>query len=315
MFGPRVAVHARQRRVPVVATRDREALVEQLVGHLPNQLATLLVKDREHPTRARATGLPLIGSSGTLADACPRREAVEVVPQQGAQTAAVLSRGSLAQETTGGDLPVDAARLVLVALVALLVAPAGFPTLRPACPSDSSMTARFGSRLRIGEILLTRSREPKRAVIEESDGHAGRSVNGRHGGDEQRDQRNEHEACGFLHGQFSSCCFLGERAARQYRGGLSALLRGTTSTLPPVGRRLRVPLLPVAVLLWLALGSVLAVFTSKVANWFVMTDELLYERLAISIANTHSPLPHVHGEAVSNINQLYPLLIAPAFGT
>ena len=44
-----------------------------------------------------------------------------------------------------------------------------------------------------------------------------------------------------------------------------------------------------------------------------MTDELLYERLAISIANTHSPLPHVHGEAVSNINQLYPLLIAPAF--
>jgi hypothetical protein len=80
-----------------------------------------------------------------------------------------------------------------------------------------------------------------------------------------------------------------------------------------VGRRLRVPLLPVAVLLWLALGSVLAVFTSKVANWFVMTDELLYERLAISIANTSSPLPHVHGEAVSNINQLYPLLIAPAF--
>ena len=44
-----------------------------------------------------------------------------------------------------------------------------------------------------------------------------------------------------------------------------------------------------------------------------MTDELLYERLAISIANTHSPLPRVHGEAVSNINQLYPLLIAPAF--
>ena len=44
-----------------------------------------------------------------------------------------------------------------------------------------------------------------------------------------------------------------------------------------------------------------------------MTDELLYERLAISIANTHSPLPRVHGEVVSNINQLYPLLIAPAF--
>ena len=61
------------------------------------------------------------------------------------------------------------------------------------------------------------------------------------------------------------------------------------------------------VLLWLALGSALAAFTSKVADWFVMTDELLYERLALSIARTHSPLPRVHTEAVSNINQLYPL--------
>jgi len=78
-------------------------------------------------------------------------------------------------------------------------------------------------------------------------------------------------------------------------------------------RRFSVPPLPLVILLWLALGSVLAAFTSKVANWFVMTDELLYERLAISIANTNSPLPRVHTEAVSNINQLYPLLIAPAF--
>jgi hypothetical protein len=80
-----------------------------------------------------------------------------------------------------------------------------------------------------------------------------------------------------------------------------------------VNRRLRAPLLPLAILLWLGLGTALAVFTSKVANWFVMTDELLYERLAISIANTDSPLPRVHAAAVSNINQLYPLLIAPAF--
>ncbi len=48
-----------------------------------------------------------------------------------------------------------------------------------------------------------------------------------------------------------------------------------------------------------------------VADWFVMTDELLYERLALSVDRTHSPLPHVHGEMVSNINQLYPLVIAP----
>src|SRR5207244_375312 len=44
-----------------------------------------------------------------------------------------------------------------------------------------------------------------------------------------------------------------------------------------------------------------------------MTDELLYERLAISIAHLHSPLPHIHGELIGNVNQLYPLLLAPLF--
>ena len=78
-------------------------------------------------------------------------------------------------------------------------------------------------------------------------------------------------------------------------------------------RRLPVPLFPLVILLWLALGTALAAFTSKVADWFVMTDELLYERLALSIARTHSPLPRVHTELISNINQLYPLVIAPAF--
>src|SRR5262249_55430314 len=40
---------------------------------------------------------------------------------------------------------------------------------------------------------------------------------------------------------------------------------------------------------------------------------LLYERLAISIGQLHSPLPHVHGELIGNVNQLYPLLLAPLF--
>jgi hypothetical protein len=44
-----------------------------------------------------------------------------------------------------------------------------------------------------------------------------------------------------------------------------------------------------------------------------MTDELLYERLALSIARTHSPLPRVHGELIPNISQLYPLIIAPVY--
>jgi hypothetical protein len=67
------------------------------------------------------------------------------------------------------------------------------------------------------------------------------------------------------------------------------------------------------VALWLALGTGLAVITTQVVDWYVMTDELLYERLAISIGTLHSPLPHVHGELIANVNQLYPLLIAPLF--
>jgi hypothetical protein len=55
------------------------------------------------------------------------------------------------------------------------------------------------------------------------------------------------------------------------------------------------------------------VLTSRIADWYVMTDELLYERLAISIAHVGSPLPHIHGELIGNVNQLYPLLLAPLF--
>jgi hypothetical protein len=67
--------------------------------------------------------------------------------------------------------------------------------------------------------------------------------------------------------------------------------------------------------LWLMFGGVLAWITRQVADWFVMTDELLYERLALSIDRLHSPVPHVHGVVVSNLNQLYPLVLAPVFAT
>ena len=65
--------------------------------------------------------------------------------------------------------------------------------------------------------------------------------------------------------------------------------------------------------LWLAFAALVAVLTSRVADWFVMTDELLYERLAISVGRLHSPLPHVHRELIGTIDQVYPLLIAPFF--
>jgi hypothetical protein len=71
--------------------------------------------------------------------------------------------------------------------------------------------------------------------------------------------------------------------------------------------------LPIA--LWLASGAVLSAFTSRIADWFVMTDELLYERLALSVDRLHTPIPHVHGVAVGSINQLYPLLLAPVFAS
>src|SRR6476619_3614037 len=67
--------------------------------------------------------------------------------------------------------------------------------------------------------------------------------------------------------------------------------------------------------LWLVAGAVLSAFTSRVADWFVMTDELLYERLALSVDRLHSTVPHVHGAVVASINQLYTLLLAPFFAS
>ena len=65
----------------------------------------------------------------------------------------------------------------------------------------------------------------------------------------------------------------------------------------------------------LTLGWVLSLATTRVKNWFVMSDELYYERLAISVAQTGSLLPRVHGELVSNVNQLYPVLLSTMYGS
>jgi len=78
-----------------------------------------------------------------------------------------------------------------------------------------------------------------------------------------------------------------------------------------LGRRLRDPWPVIA--LWLAFGGVLAAVTTQVRDWFDMTDEMRYERLAIAIARTHSLVPRIHGVNIKSYSQLYPLLIAPAF--
>lgn len=69
-------------------------------------------------------------------------------------------------------------------------------------------------------------------------------------------------------------------------------------------------------LLWGGVSAWLALwYSGRIQDWSVMTDELLYAKLATSIAETHSPLPTVHDASISVFNQLYPLLLAPLYGT
>ncbi len=72
---------------------------------------------------------------------------------------------------------------------------------------------------------------------------------------------------------------------------------------------LEAPLLGV----WLLLATVLSLVTERVADWNDMTDELVWERLSISVGQTHSILPRLHGELIRSLSQLYPLLVSPFF--
>src|SRR5262245_28750828 len=65
--------------------------------------------------------------------------------------------------------------------------------------------------------------------------------------------------------------------------------------------------------LWVALALGLSAIATNVRDWFDMTDELRYERLAISIARAHSLVPRVHDVDIRSFSQLYPLVISPAF--
>jgi hypothetical protein len=68
--------------------------------------------------------------------------------------------------------------------------------------------------------------------------------------------------------------------------------------------------------LWLGVSVTLAIwFSGRIRDWSVMTDELLYAKLATSIADTGSLRPSVHDTPIAVYNQLYPLLLAPFFGT
>jgi len=47
-----------------------------------------------------------------------------------------------------------------------------------------------------------------------------------------------------------------------------------------------------------ALAAGLSLITARVTDWNAMTDELVYEHLAISVDQWHSILPRLHGELV-----------------
>jgi hypothetical protein len=65
----------------------------------------------------------------------------------------------------------------------------------------------------------------------------------------------------------------------------------------------------------LAAAGLAGYYAVRATSWAVMTDELQVAKLATSIADTLSPVPYVHGVYYGALSQLYPLLIAPFFGT
>lgn len=75
---------------------------------------------------------------------------------------------------------------------------------------------------------------------------------------------------------------------------------------------------PVAALVFAACAIAVvgcAYYGARANSWAVMTDELQVARLATSIADSLSPIPTIRGEYYAAHSQLYPLLLAPFYGT
>jgi hypothetical protein len=75
-------------------------------------------------------------------------------------------------------------------------------------------------------------------------------------------------------------------------------------------------LAPFLVLVGLVLPTAVfaALYAVPTTTWAVMTDELQVVRLAVSISETFSPIPTIHGVYYGAHSQLYPLLLAPLYG-
>ncbi len=81
---------------------------------------------------------------------------------------------------------------------------------------------------------------------------------------------------------------------------------------PRLPRRVLVPAALVALVA--ASAALLSTGASRVREWAVMTDELLYAKLATAIADSGSPVPTLHGEHVGFLGIVYPILLAPFYG-
>ena len=92
-------------------------------------------------------------------------------------------------------------------------------------------------------------------------------------------------------------------------------------SLPPVDRLRQLAVRSVLgvelglIVLWIGLAAILSTIAAQIRDWNDMTDELVWERLAISVWQHHSVLPHLHGEVIRNLAQLYPVLISPFFAS
>jgi hypothetical protein len=62
-------------------------------------------------------------------------------------------------------------------------------------------------------------------------------------------------------------------------------------------------------------SGLLAIGTARVHEWAVMTDELLYAKLARAIGTSGSPLPTLHGDHVGFLGVVYPILLSPFAGS
>lgn len=79
--------------------------------------------------------------------------------------------------------------------------------------------------------------------------------------------------------------------------------------LAALSRRLDLPLTGIV------LGGFLfaAFFALRASEWVVMTDELVFAKAGLSVAETFSPFPTVRGDALDLSNRLYPLVTAPVW--